>query len=122
VSLGSSPPLGSPCGYRCDDLQTSYRRCAGTLVPKYRAGRLVIRTALRTLGPDPHGEVERWQRRRLLSTFAGGRTYGVTMRYSTGRWELTGDSMNMSQTKATDLLEGVLIVAATIEETTQSGL
>jgi hypothetical protein len=28
----------------------------------------------------------------------------------------------MSQTKATDLLEGVLIVAATIEETTQSGL
>jgi hypothetical protein len=30
--------------------------------------------------------------------------------------------MNMSQTEATDLLEGVLIVAATIEETTHSGL
>jgi hypothetical protein len=31
-----------------------------TLVAKYRAGRWVIRTGLRALGPDPHGEVERW--------------------------------------------------------------
>jgi hypothetical protein len=77
--------LGVPCGYidltTCEHLSTFW---TSTLVAKYRAGRWVIRTGVRTLDPDPHGEVERWDRRRLLSTFAEGRTYGVTMRYRAG--------------------------------------